>query len=151
MTGVDAPLTTSIQDRMNGNDMASLENAHLVGGVMHLDNAATRAVRHAVEVAIDRDHAVTGDATLEAKDRLERTGRQLLEPGAFLREMLRDDALGRGVDPDIGHLVEPLLQLLIEILEIAEAAAEEEVLADVAIWPFDRSTLPLTGMMAAVP
>ena len=46
-------------------------------------------------------------------------------------------ALGRGVDPDIGHLVEPLLQLLIEILEIAEAAAEEEVLADIAIWPFD--------------
>ena len=27
MTGVDAPLTTSIQDRMNGNDMASLESA----------------------------------------------------------------------------------------------------------------------------
>jgi hypothetical protein len=112
VTGVDAPLTTSIQDRMN---------------------------------------AVAGNATLEAQYRLERSGRKLLKPGSFLREMLRDDALGRGVDPDIGHLVEPLLQLLIEILEIAEAAAEEEVLADVAIWPFDRSTLPLTGMMAAVP
>ena len=93
MTGVDAPLTTPIQDRMNGNDMTSLENAHLVGGVMYLDNAAARAVRHAVEVAIDRDHAVAGNATLEAKDRLERTGRQLLEPGALLREMLRDDSL----------------------------------------------------------
>ena len=27
--------------------------------------------------------------------------------------------------------------MLIEILEIAEAAAEEEVLANIAIWPFD--------------
>src|SRR5690349_24275933 len=122
---------------MNGNDMATLENAHLVGGVMHLDNAAARAVRHAVEVAIDRDHAVAGNATLEAQYRLERTGRELLKPGALLREMLRDDALGRGVYPDIGYLIEPLLQLLIEILEIAEAAAEEEVFADVAIWPLD--------------
>jgi hypothetical protein len=104
-------VTTSIQDRMNGNDMARLENAHLVGGVMYLDNAAARAVRHAVEVAIDRDHAIARDATLEAKHRLERTGRQLLKPGALLREMLRDDAPGRGVDPYIGHLVEPLLQL----------------------------------------
>src|SRR5215470_12865039 len=55
-------------------------------------------------------------------------------------EVLGDDAPGRGMHPHIGHLVEPLLQLLIEIIEIVEAAAEEEVLADVAIRPLD---LPL--------
>jgi hypothetical protein len=62
------------------------------------------------------------------------------EPGALFGEVLGDDAPGRGMHPHIGHLVEPLLQLLIEIIEIVEAAAEEEVLADVAIRPLD---LPL--------
>ena len=51
--------------------------------------------------------------------------------------MLGDDAPGRGMHAHIGHLVEPLPQLLIEIIEIAEAAAQEEVLADVAIRPLD--------------
>jgi hypothetical protein len=41
--------------------------------------------------------------------------------------------------PHIGYLIEPLPQLLIEIIEIAEAAAKEEVLADVAIRPLDLS------------
>jgi hypothetical protein len=51
--------------------------------------------------------------------------------------MLGDDTPGRGMHPHIGYLIEPLLQLPIEIIEIAEAAAEEEVLADVAIRPLD--------------
>jgi hypothetical protein len=50
---------------------------------MHLDNSAARAVRHAVKVALNRDHAVAGDAALEAQYGLERTGRQSLEPGAL--------------------------------------------------------------------
>jgi hypothetical protein len=72
VAGEDAPLTASIQDGVNRNDVAGRENAHLVGGVVH--GAPARTVRH------------------------------------------------------IGHLVEPLPQLLIEIVEIAEAAAQEEVL-----------------------
>jgi hypothetical protein len=54
-----------------------------------------------------------------------RPGRQLLKRGALFGEMLGDDAPGRGMHARIGHLVEPLPQLLIEIIEIAEAAAEE--------------------------
>ena len=66
---------------MDGNDVARLENAHLVGDAVHLDDAPARAVRHAVEVAVDRDHAVTGDAALEPQHRLERSGREWLQLG----------------------------------------------------------------------
>ena len=89
-------------------------------------------VGHAVEIAADRDHAVAGDAPLEPQHGLERPGRQRLEAGALLGEMLGDDAPGGGVDAHIGDLVEPLAELHVEIVEVAEAAAEEEVLADVA-------------------
>ena len=37
----------------------------------------------------------------------------------------------------IGDRVEPMAQLVVQIVEIAEAAAEEEVLADVAERPLD--------------
>ena len=37
----------------------------------------------------------------------------------------------------IGHRIEPMLQLSIQIVEIAEAAGEEEVLADRAIGSLD--------------
>ena len=40
-----------------------------------------------------------------------------------------------GTDPDIGDRVEPVPELTVEIIEIAERAAEEEVLADVAERP----------------
>src|ERR1700741_380968 len=118
---------------MNGNDLTCLENAHLVGRVMHLDDAASSAVRHAVEVAIDGDHAIAGDAPFEAQYGLERPRRQLLKPRALLRKMLGYHTSGCGVHAHIRHLIEPLLQLPIEFIEIAEAAAEEEVLSDVAI------------------
>ena len=54
--------------------------------------------------------------------------------------MLGDDTPRGGMDAHIGHRIEPVLELCIEVREIAELAAEEEVLPHVA----ERaSTLPL--------
>jgi hypothetical protein len=47
---------------------------------VHLDRTPARAVRHAVEVAVDRDHAVAGDAAFQAQDCLEWSGGELLKP-----------------------------------------------------------------------
>jgi hypothetical protein len=44
------------------------------------------------------------------------------------------------MDAHIGHRIEPVVELCIEVLEIAELAAEEEVLTHVTE---RRSTLPL--------
>jgi hypothetical protein len=41
------------------------------------------------------------------------------------------------VDPRIGDRVEPLAQLGVQVVEVAERTGEEEVLADVAVRPLD--------------
>jgi hypothetical protein len=138
----DAPPATSIQHGMDSDEAVLLEDADLARGAVHLDRTAARAVGHAVEVAVNRDHAIAGDAAFEAQDRLERPARELLKLGALFGKMLGDDAPSRGMHTRIGDLVEPLPQLLVEIIEIAEAAAEKEVLADVAIRPLDLPLQP---------
>src|SRR5271170_395314 len=59
------------------------------------------------------------------------------------------------MDPGIGDCVEPMPQLTIEIVEIAERAAEEEVFADIAERPFDfafrfRSIRPAGARQEAI-
>src|ERR1019366_2296513 len=95
---------------------AVFEDADLVGGAVHLDRPAPRRVGHAVEIAINGDHAVLGDAALQAQHGLERSDRQLLEAGTLLGEMLRDDAAGGGVGAEVGDLVEPLAELAVEVV-----------------------------------
>jgi hypothetical protein len=55
----------------------------------------------------------------------------------FFSEGLVDHAPRGGVHARIGNRVEPMAQLGIEIVEIAERAGEEEVLADVAVGSLD--------------
>jgi hypothetical protein len=45
--------------------------------------------------------------------------------------MLGHDSPGRGMDAHIGDLIEPMTKLCVEIVEVTEAAAEEEVFTDV--------------------
>jgi hypothetical protein len=55
----------------------------------------------------------------------------------FLAEGFVDDELRGRVDPGIGDRVEPVPQLRVEIIEAAERAAEEEVLANIAERPLN--------------
>lgn len=146
----DAALAMAIDHGMDGDDCALLKDPDFVGRAVYFDRAATGRVGHAVEIAVNRDHAVLGDAALQAQHRLERSGGQRLEAGALLGEVVTDDAMGGGVHPGIGDLVEPLAELSIEIIAVAEAAAEEEVLADIAERPLDLAlglgTIRLAGL-----
>jgi hypothetical protein len=45
--------------------------------------------------------------------------------------------MGRGVHPRIGDRIQPMAQLTVEVVKIAEDPAEEEVLADVSERPLD--------------
>jgi hypothetical protein len=53
--------------------------------------------------------------------------------------LLLHDALGFGVHARISHHIQPMAQLSIQVVEIAERAGEEEVLADIAIGSLDLS------------
>ena len=55
------------------------------------------------------------------------------------RERLADDPLSGAVNPDIGDGVEPVDELSVEVVEAAEAAAEKEVLTDIAERSLDLS------------
>jgi hypothetical protein len=88
----DAPPATSIQHGMDSDEPVLLEDADLARSAVNLDRTAARAVGHAVEVAVDRDHTIAGDAAFEAQDSLERPGRERLKLGALFGKMLGDDA-----------------------------------------------------------
>jgi hypothetical protein len=62
--------------------------------------------------------------------------RQGLQLGLLGRECVSNDPLSGSVDADVGNGIEPVDELNIEVIEVAEAAAEEEVLADIAERPF---------------
>ena len=53
----------------------------------------------------------------------------------LLGEVLLDDLPGGGVDPGVGDGRAPGLELGVEVVEVAEAPRQEEVLADVAVGP----------------
>jgi hypothetical protein len=57
---------------------------------------------------------------------------QHLQLGLLGRESLGDDSLSGAVDADVGDGIEPVDELSVEVLEVAEAAIEKEVLADIA-------------------
>ncbi len=71
--------------------------------------------------------------------------------------MLADHPVRGGVDAGIGDLVEPLAELAVEVVAVAEAAAEEEVLPDVAERPLHLALglgpvgLAGLGQVAVVP
>jgi hypothetical protein len=71
-----------------------------------------------------------------ARHGVERSGRQGLKERPLLGEMPGNDAAGGGVHAAVVHLVEPLPELGVEVVEVAEGAGEEEVLAHVAKGPF---------------
>jgi hypothetical protein len=128
---IDAVLLSPLKDGVLGDDGAQIEDADQIGKLVDLNNS-TGAVRNAVKVAADRDKAVVTDAPLQLEHRVKAMLRQRLQLELLGRERLGDDALGGAVNADIGDGVEPVDELSIEVVEVAEAAAEKEVLADIA-------------------
>ena len=116
---------------------AVLEDSDLVGEDVDVEDAAARRVRHAVEIAADAHHALVRDAPFELEDRSVGGERQRLEDRLLLGEGFVDDALCGRVHTGIGDRVEPVPELGIEVVEVAERCAQEEVLANVAERPLD--------------
>src|SRR2546428_237194 len=93
-------------------------------------------MRSRTEGTISRVALMT-NAPFQLEERAEGQEWQRFEMRLLLGEGLVDHALRGGMHARIGNRVEPMPQLGIEIVEVAERAGEEEVLADVAIGPLD--------------
>src|SRR5262249_50242600 len=85
-----------------------------------------------VEIAADTHHALVRDASFELEHRTVWDERQRFERRLLLGEGFVDDAQCGRMHTRIGDRVEPLPQLGIEVIEVAERGAKEEVLANVA-------------------
>jgi len=136
--GCNARSPSPFENRMNGNDPALVENADHVRELLHLDDAA-RAVGNAVVVAADRDEPIVADPALELQEGIERRRRQWLKFALLGGERGRDDLLRRAVHAHVGDGRQPIVELDIEVVEIAEAARKEEVLPDIAERPLEFS------------
>jgi hypothetical protein len=137
MAGIDPALVLALQHRMAGDQSTLLEDPHLGRMVLDLDEAAPGRVRHAVLVAPDRDHSFLADPPLHRQHcvvGVQRQGQQMRPP---LGKMVIHDPLCGGMHAGIGDGHAPVLELDVQIIHVAEAAAEEEVLAHVAEGPLD--------------
>jgi hypothetical protein len=130
VSGIDPVLTSSFENRMAGNEAPTIEDTDRVGQLMHFDETP-RAVRHAVVISADRHEPIMADPTFQFQERIEDDGGQRLQISPLGRKGLRHDPLRGRVQPHIGDRIKPVLQLRIEVVEIAERTSEEEVFADV--------------------
>ncbi|CAM4175052.1 hypothetical protein PAYE108092_21000 [Paracoccus yeei] len=137
MAGIDPALVLAFQHRVAGDQCAILEDPDLGRVVLDLDDAPPGGVGNAVLVAAHGDHAFLADPPLDGQNRLIGTGRQGQQLGAFFLKMRVHDLLGRGMQTGIGDGQAPFIELGVQIVEILEAAAEEEVLPHIAEGPLD--------------
>ncbi len=91
MIGVDASLP-ALEDRMDGDQRAVLEDADLVRERMDFDHPAAGRVGNTVGIAADADHAFAGDAALQLQNRAESGERKRSQMRPFFGESLIDDA-----------------------------------------------------------
>lgn len=137
MARVDAAPVAALEDGVAGDQPAALEDADLRRMALHLERAATRPVGHRVEVAAHRDHALTADPALDRQHHVVGARRQRDQVRPLVGERLVHRPAGGRVDARVGDLRPPRPEAGVEVVEVAERAVEEEVLADVAERPLD--------------
>ena len=118
---------------MHGDELAVVQDAHLIGARFDLEHAPAGAVGNTVVVAANADAAFVVQAALDAQHRIEATDRQRQQMRALFGEVLGDDPIGGAVPAHIGYRAEPGAQLPVQIVDGGEAARQEEVGADVAV------------------
>lgn len=143
MAGIDTLLVLALEHRVASDQLCVLEDAHLCRVVLHLDDPAPGGVRHAVLVAPDGDHALLANPALDRQGRVIGLGWQGNEMRLFFGKMFIHDPLRGGMDPRIGDGHAPILELGVQVVEVTEAAPQEEVLPNVADGTLDLARRPM--------
>ncbi|MEO0033705.1 MAG: hypothetical protein RIS94_3463 [Pseudomonadota bacterium] len=137
----------SLKQRMACDQTVIFKNPDLISKAVNLDNPPPGGIRDRIVIAADTDHSFMADPALELEDRAERNQGQWLKCRHLLGEGFVDDPAGRGVQARIGDSAEPTTELRIQIIEIAEYSAKEEVFANVAERPLrPSSSSPMTAV-----
>jgi hypothetical protein len=145
---IDPALITALKRWMHRNECAAFKDLEFIGQDVNIQDAPAGCLRNAVEITADADEALMRDAPFELEDGTVGRQRQRLQERLLLGKGLVDDALCDGMDPRVRDRVEPMPELLIEVVEIAERATEEEVLTDVAEGALDLAVIRHDGFGA---
>ena len=137
MRGIDAALVLAFENRVRGDQRAVLEDPDFLGMVLNLDDALSRGVGDAVEIAADRDHALMADPPLDGEHGAVGNGGMGDQRRFLFGEVRVHNPVGGGVDAWIGDLDAPLVELVVEIVHVPEGPGQEEVLPDVSVGPLD--------------
>lgn len=113
---------------MTGDKPVAFEDLDLVGHAVDLDQAAARGIQNRIIVAANAHHALAADPAIELQERAERDQRQEQQRRLFLGER---DATRRCMQAGVSDIGQPAFELQVEIVEIAKAAAQEEIFAEV--------------------
>ena len=89
------------------------------------------------QLAAYRDHALLADPPLHGQNRSLRVRGQSQKITCLFGKMLINDPLCGRMFPRVGDGRAPPLELGIQILQVTEAAPQEEVLPDIAVRPLD--------------
>ncbi len=139
MTGTQSAAVPALRDRMAGDYLAVFKDPNLIRMALNLNDTFSGRVRYGVEIAADRDHAFMTDAPFHRENGIVRMRGQGCQTILFFGESLVDHPVRGGMHPGIGYLLSPCIELDIQILHVPERSAEKEVLADIAVGPFDFS------------
>lgn len=137
MGRIDPALIAAIQHRMHRDQHPILEDPDFARMVLHFNDTFARGVRDRVEVAANRYYALMTDPALDRQHGIVWRRRQGGQRWLLLGEVLADDPPRGRMEAHVGHRIQPVAELPVEVVGITEATAQEEVLADVAIWPLD--------------
>jgi len=117
---INPALIAALERSMHGNECTAFEDLDLVGKDMDVEDAPARRIRDAVEIAPDADQALVRDAPFELEDGPIRRQGQRLQERLLVGKGLVDDTLCGGMEPRIGDRVEPVTELPVQVIKVAE-------------------------------
>lgn len=120
MCRIEPLLAPTFERGMTCHQHAALEDADFVGEDVDVEDPPPRRIRHAIQIAADAHHAFVRGPSLQMQHRPVGRAWQGLECRLFLGEGLIDDPMGRGMHPRIGDSIQPMAELAVEVVQIAE-------------------------------
>ena len=137
MTGIQSAAVPALREWMAGDDLAVFKDPDLVRMGLNLDDTFAGRVRDGVEITADGNHPFMTDTSFHCEDGVIGMRGQVCQAALFFDVGFVDHPVRCGVHPRIGNFPAPGVELGIEILQVPKRSAEKEILADIAVRPFD--------------
>ena len=139
MLRIKDPLAFPLRESMDRHQGVFLPDLQMLKIDPKLHPAASHRVRNRVEIPAKGDEPIPTHATLLDHQPVKRASRKHSEMFPFFDELLGWDKTRGSMTSCIGALTKPALKLIVQILEIPKASAQEKIPTNIADGPLDLS------------